>query len=359
MRTCPPLESAVVYYGDSSAAFLDTWYRLDKQKAPPTFASAVVTDERLVTAYNEGDPTGTGESRPKPNVPLVGITPSDGAFESDNPITPVTASWVDDAARPGVAAFSAFAREPDAQGKVVAAGFRAGGTADAEALAAFRNARADVDEWTRIRKPARVMLLVDESDSMGDAADGRNVPSPRLALAKRALFTALNQFGPAGRGRPAGVHDRHQHRPEPGLGRHRADRPIHRETQRAALVNGVRALDHKQSSPLYTAAHDAFDAVNHGYDPTRINGVVVLTDGYNEDEQGNDATALVAHLHEPVRMFTVSFTADADIKSLRKIAQATNGRVYDATDPTELGTELPNARSRTSRPATPGTRRAR
>jgi Ca-activated chloride channel family protein len=338
----PALESAVVYYGDSSAAFLDTLYRLDKEHAPPTFASAIVTDERLVSAYNAGDPTGDGKTRPKPHVPLVAISPDDGAFDSDNPVGPITASWVDEATQPGVAAFSEFARAGEAQSEFAADGFRTGGTPDAVALAAFRNVKADLDQWKQIRKPARVMLLIDESDSMGDPADWRYLPVARLTLAKRALFSALDEFGPQDevglRVFTTGL--------KGGPSPYWADVvKMNRFTakQRAALVNGVRGLTHTQGSPLYTAAHDAFDAVNRGYDPTRINGVVLLTDGYNEIEQLNNLDALLAHLHEPVRMFTVSFGADADLASLRKIAQATNGRVYDSTDPTELDTELPDA----------------
>jgi hypothetical protein len=44
-----------------------------------------------------------------------------------------------------------------------------------------------------------------------------------------------------------------------------------------------------------------------------------------------------------VRMFTLAFTSDADLKSLRKIAEATNAQVYDATDPKDLATALPAA----------------
>jgi Ca-activated chloride channel family protein len=337
------LESAVVYYGDSSAAFLDSWYRLDKQHAPLTFVSAVITDERLVTAYNEGNPTGTpGQSGAPPHVPLVAITPSDGAFESDYPITPIRALWVDDAAGPGVAAFTAFARSAASQGKVVAAGFRAGGRPDDVALAAFQRTASDVDNWMTIRKHARVMLLVDESDSMGDAADWRNLPTPRVTLVKQALLRALAQFGPEDevglRVFTTGFHG--------GPSPYWAEVvPIRRFTgkQRAALVTAVHGLTHRKGSPLYAAAHDAFDAVNRSYDRTRVNGVVLITDGYNELDQLNDRDALLKHLHEPVRMFTVAFTSDADLKTLRKMAQATNGRVYDATDPQLIDSAIVDA----------------
>src|SRR5262249_30205793 len=129
------LESSVISYGDASWPFLDNWMRLERTKhSPVTYASAVVTDARSVTAYNAGsangippDPSGAKS----PHVTLAAIAPRDvGGMESDYPLLPVRATWVDAATRPGVAAFVAFARSADAQAKVVPAGFRAGTSSD-------------------------------------------------------------------------------------------------------------------------------------------------------------------------------------------------------------------------------------
>jgi Ca-activated chloride channel family protein len=87
---------------------------------------------------------------------------------------------------------------------------------------------------------------------------------------------------------------------------------------------------------LYTATRDAYDAIATKQDPKRINGVVLLTDGYNEDEHNTNLAGLLAHMHEPTRVYTISYSAAADLVTLRKIAQATNARTYDATDATQL-----------------------
>ena len=84
------------------------------------------------------------------------------------------------------------------------------------------------------------------------------------------------------------------------------------------------------------------------YDPTRINAVVLLTDGKNEDaNSGDDAkqlSNLLTYLQEqtqgenakPVRLFTIGYGADADTKILTNMAEAANGSYYAAKDPTTI-----------------------
>ena len=68
------------------------------------------------------------------------------------------------------------------------------------------------------------------------------------------------------------------------------------------------------------------------FDPTRINAVVLLTDGRNEDPNNNDLEALLQHLRagtegenaQPVRIFAIAYGGDADLETLRRIAEATN-----------------------------------
>jgi len=45
---------------------------------------------------------------------------------------------------------------------------------------------------------------------------------------------------------------------------------------------------------FYDATADGLHRVQELHDPTRINAVVMLTDGYNEDEHDNDRRALLA-----------------------------------------------------------------
>ena len=73
--------------------------------------------------------------------------------------------------------------------------------------------------------------------------------------------------------------------------------------------------------------------------------MLVLTDGYNEDDHDTNVTALIAHLaaNTHVRVFTVAYSNDADQTTLRKFAQATNAGTFDARDTRDLAEVLPRA----------------
>jgi Ca-activated chloride channel family protein len=341
VSTASALESSVVYYGEASWGFLDNWLRLDQKHLPLSYVSAVVTDERAVTAYNAGSANGLipdNKHLKRPHTPLTAIVPSDGALDADNPLVVPDASWVRPEARAGAAAFVGYTRTAAAQKKIVAAGLHRGDALDPASSELAATATA-LDGWARIRKRSRVLLLFDVSDSMGDNSDPKDPTSPtKIAVAKRALLAALSELGPDD---------------DVGLRIFTTDIrnsaspfwadvvPIGRfDRQRRALMRAVDALAPRNSSPLYAAARDAYDAMAGNYDRKRINAVVMLTDGYNEIERDNNRRALLAHLREPIRMFTISYSPDADLSTLRRIAQATNAQCYDATDPKVINAEI-------------------
>ena len=327
------LEQSVIYYGDDDWPFLDNWLRLDKAEKSTAYVSAVVTDQRAVDAYNAGSSNGNppkrGQSLTKPHTPLVAITPSDGTFAADSPLAPIDAQWVTTGARAGAQAFVAFTRTPQALQQVTKNDFQVGG-APAN-LGAYEDAAPALDDWATIRKPARLLLLFDVSDSMGDPADPKFPNGPtKIERAKAALLDALSRLAP-----DDAVGLRIFTTDANGVkGRNWADVvPIGRlDRQRAQLVRAINTLKTQKGSPLYPAVRGAFDSMNRRIDSARINGVVVLTDGHNEYDADNNKTELLSHLHEPVRMFTISYSPDADLPTLRKIAEATNARVYDASN---------------------------
>jgi Ca-activated chloride channel family protein len=84
------------------------------------------------------------------------------------------------------------------------------------------------------------------------------------------------------------------------------------------------------------------------YDPAKINAVVFLTDGVNDDgnlgDDDDEFDALIAQLRSgsegassrPVRVFTISYGDGADVVTLRAIAQATAAAHYDASNPATI-----------------------
>ncbi|HYL51217.1 MAG TPA: substrate-binding domain-containing protein [Acidimicrobiia bacterium] len=335
--TAIALESSVVYYGDASWRFLDNWFRLDQKHLPLSYVSAVVTDQRAVTAYNAGSANGLipdNKHLKRPHTPLAAVVPSDGTFDADNPLVVPDGSWVRPDARAGAAAFVAYTRSAEAQKKIVAAGLHPGGAID-PVSPDLRGTAAALDAWARIRKRARVLLLFDVSDSMGDNSDPKDPKSPtKIALAKHALLAGLSELGPDDE---VGLRVFTTDIRKAGSPSWADVVPIGRfDRQRRGLMRAVAALAPGKGSPLYAAARGSYDTLARHYDRKRINAVVLLTDGYNEDEHDNNRQALLAHLREPIRMFTIAYSPDADLSTLRRIAQATNAQCFDATDPTGI-----------------------
>ena len=114
------------------------------------------------------------------------------------------------------------------------------------------------------------------------------------------------------------------------------------------LRSQIDGLVPTRGTPLYDVSRQSFDQMVAQYDPTRINAVVLLTDGRNDDGRaGDDAQQLSQTLDDlttqsqgengqPVRLFTIGYGADADLGVLRQLAEATNGASYDASDPKSI-----------------------
>jgi Ca-activated chloride channel family protein len=353
------LEQSVVYYGDSTDAYLDNWRRLAATAAPSDalgYLSAAITDERSVVKYDEGHAQSNENldaHATNRNLPLVPIYPSDATIAGDNPIIVLRAPWSSPSAQAGARQFRAFALQPAAQAKVAAAGFRpARGAARSDLLKpAFGidlGARTDsvapapatieraLTAWAADRRPGRVLVLFDVSDSMGDPLPGIAHGPSKMVVARTALRGALDQLAS---GDDIGLRIFTTKLANPVSPNWLDVVPTGPLAARGpALDTAIAALTPRLGSPLYAATRDAFDAVVRDADPERINGVVVLTDGYNEDKGDTNLGALLAHLagHPDVRVFTIEYSNQADTTTLPEIAQATNAWTYDATQTLDL-----------------------
>jgi Ca-activated chloride channel family protein len=325
------LEQSVATYGVSPATFLANLFRLDGTRNELTYLSAVVTDDRSLTAYNAGkpnsDPPITGTPKP-PKYRLVAATVPDPHLVLDNPLVTLT----DTEPNAGASAFAAYLRSADARQAFVLAGYHA----PAARPATNTDVAAALQQWSANRKPGRVMILFDVSNSMGDGAGAAAHGASKLVLAERALIRALAVLGPTDE---VGLRE-FSTKLGPSVAADWLDLvpvgPL--QTTKARLVRATRALQPRVGSPLYVATSRSFDAMLRGADAAHINGIILLTDGYNEDEQNNDRKALLAHLaaHPRMHLFTIGLGIGADMSSLRLFAQATNGDVYDATNPLNL-----------------------
>ena len=187
------LERSVVHYGDSTLFIEDQLC-----KGGLAYASAVAMEETTVIDFNR---------RRCSNTKLVALYPQEGSFFSDSPYIVLNADWVTPADRQAAAAFQKFlAREVNADlaGRY---GFRPGdpegkpaGLVSAANGADPTKPRRELSlpeppvlnrvltTWRRDRKPARVMLVLDNSGSMQD--------EDKLVHAKQGLLAFFRQVAP-------------------------------------------------------------------------------------------------------------------------------------------------------------------
>ena len=370
------IERSVVHYGPTTLTFLNNWYRNDARGTALTYASAAAVEEVSIVQYNRGNPDGVlepGEEPRPPRVPLVAVYPTEGTLFSDNPLFVLDAEWVDDQERAAAELFRDFVLEPANQQRVLDFGFRPGnpdvpigdpivaanGVDPAQPQTTLQVPDPAVlveliDGWEDTRKPANVLLVMDVSGSMGEPAVGGGRET-KLDLATRAAITALDQFAPQDRvGLRVFTTDLAAPTPD-------ADpdgdgvvawldlvevAPIGNGAE--SLRSAIRGLFPLNGTPLFDVARASYEDVLATYDPDAINAVVLLTDGINDDGDLDDDQAqfqeLLTRLQagaegaqaRPVRMFTIGYGEDADLATMRAIAEASDAAAYDASDPASI-----------------------
>lgn len=347
------VESATVHYGSTTLTFLENMLREDLNGRPLSYASAVAVEEVSVIAYNRGDPGDQGlVDPPKPNVPLVAIYPSEGTLFSDNPAFVLDADWVDDVERKGAEMFRDFVvDDPDNQARVLEFGFRPGNPAVpiADPISAANGLNpsqpetelqvpepgvlaALIDSWESYRKTARVIMVLDVSGSMANlGGEGFS----KLDLAKRAVRASLDQFKPEDE---VGLWVFSTRLAGDDVDWLELVPPAPLSGNEGAIRSALDTLIADGGTGLYDTTRAAVQEVRAGFDLTKINAVILLSDGMCDDyDDGCEIDPLLRLLRsnerDPVRVFPVAYGEDADVESLRAIAEASQARLYIASDP--------------------------
>jgi Ca-activated chloride channel family protein len=323
------IERSIVHYGDTTLFFED-----QLKKFGPTYASAVAMEETTLLDFNR--------TRPKGMPKLVAIYPREGTFVSDSPFMILNAPWVSADQKAAAKDFHDWLLPRITPAMAAKYGFRPGNPAlkpvapiavangvdpaepkhllalpDPRVLARIKAA------WHADRKAANIMLVVDVSGSM--QADNK------LEQAKQGLQVFLKQLSPRDRVGliyfDDGIHTGH------------AIAPF--KTDHAALKALVGDLQPGGSTALYDAASAGYAAVDALKDDSRINAVVLLTDGQDTASKGTEQ-ALVARLKQrsqgegrQIRLFTIAYGADADGEILTHIAEASGAEEF-AGDPAKI-----------------------
>ena len=201
-----------------------------------------------------------------------------------------------------------------------------------------------LDSWAELRKDARVLLVLDISGSMGELvaeSDGKT----RLDLAQEAAISALDEFKDSD---DVGLwaFSTDLEGPDPNIRELVPIGPI--GTQRDAIATAIADQFPTNGTPLYDVTETAYETMVASYDPARINAIVLLTDGENDDGDTDDDDQQFADLittlqsgsegssSQPVRLFTISYGETADVQTLRAISQATRAATYNASNPATI-----------------------
>jgi Ca-activated chloride channel family protein len=322
------VQQSIVHYGDTGSFFVD-----QLKQHGPGYISAVAMEEVSLLDYNR-----TRGSA----APLVAVYPSEGTFYFDNPLITLRAPWVTAPETRAAAAFVRWLAAAVSPALAARYGYRPGNAGqppvapidrkhfvdpaqprvvlplpEPRVLAAIKQA------WHEDRKAANVAVVVDVSGSMGT--------HHRLEEAQRGLRVFLRQFSPRDRVGLFTFSD--VVTTLVPIGEIRLNRPV--------LSASVDTLIAAGNTAVYDATREGVAAVAALGDDTRINAVVVLTDGEDTSSR-TSARALIDSLQRTaedqehnIRVFTIAYGGEANQKVLASIAAASGGKGYTG-DPDEI-----------------------
>jgi Ca-activated chloride channel family protein len=320
--TVKDIERSIVHYGDTTLFIAD-----QLRSSGPGYASAVAMEEATLVDFNlhRG-------SQPK----LVAVYPKEGTFFSDNPYIVLDAPWVTAPQKAGAELFGTYLDKNIDATKAAKYGFRPAdlkakpeapltatngvdpeqpkrvlGLPEPRVLAALKKT------WRLDRKPANVLLVLDTSGSM--------TQENRLESAKQGLKAFIAQVQPQDNVGLTIFSDRIT--PLVPIA------PV--KGNRAELRQIVSNLVADGGTAAYDATVAGVDQVGKLADNSRINAVVLLTDGEDTDSS-RSADQVVRELEaqgdsaKRVRVFTIAYSAGAAgaAENLERIAAASGGKAY-------------------------------
>ncbi|MGV8859183.1 VWA domain-containing protein [Rhodoglobus sp.] len=357
---------AMIAMGKTIPSSAEAAFELAAEATVPT---VVVTTERDVAAHNSSSSA----------APIVALYPTDGTVELTYPFVVAIGDSQESAGAAGdgedavavdesapvtagapkelLTALSAAARS--AADVLADAGFRdadgggdlrmAGVTETSTAAQPTASAAVQIEilrAWSVLTLRSRLLVVIDTSGSMLDPA---NNGLRRIDVFQLAASEALSKFsGEAELGvwvfsqNRVGSQDWEDLSPIAPL-----SDPAH-----VKQINGVIASLPDRIygyTGLYDTILAAVKRVKEDYDPSKVNSVLLITDGYNEDDNGIDLQTLLDSLKaiedptKPVPVLLIGFGPDTDLASMKTIAQSTGGAAYSAAVPEDLGKVLVDA----------------
>lgn len=194
--------------------------------------------------------------------------------------------------------------------------------------------------WAGVNLSGRVQVLLDVSGSMAEPVPGTG--TNRMALTVQAAELGIGLMKPSTK---LGVWlfstkldgDRDYKELLPVL-------PISEQARTGGLdkLRQVQAIPNGATG-LYDSVLASYQSARQNYEPGRINVVIVLTDGKNEDGNSISRESLLAELgklqdpRRPILIVGIGIGPDVDQGELQAISGATGGQAFTTEDPTKIG----------------------
>lgn len=311
----------------------------------PDQASAFPVSEADLFQYNQANPTRK----------LVSVTPAEGtpAFEYslvNVAKDPVRAQAVHD--------LNVFLTTPEAAKFLPAHGLRPAhtpatmptpdgsvGPIEVRPSPTAEQVRAADGVWQSATVSFRLLTVFDVSGSMKEKVG----PTTRVGITQEAAGIALAALPPT---TDLGVWGFSIDLGGPGVDyRELAPLgPLSNAANKAKIAKAAASLGTiaNGGTGLYDTIWAAYQRVQKDYDPGRVNAVVILTDGKNEDPSGITLQQLLANIKaadpaKPVAITTIGIGPDVDPAALKAISQLGKSDFYNAPAPGDITTVLAKA----------------
>ena len=361
-----------MHYGDTTLTFLNNLYRADQRGTALTYASAVAVEEKSVIDYNLGNPDGVLDPGEEPaphgcrwsrstrrRAPSSRTTRSSCSTRSGCPTLE----------RKGAERFEESSSEPDNQQRVLEYGFRPGNPeGEVGSPITPENGVDPTEPQTLLRCPTRraggPARPLGRATQAGTRGCWSSTSQARWMILltttrerrswtwrSRPRFGAIDQFGPRD---VVGLRVFSTRLGPPGYRRTGG----YRKSARRSAGRRRGTTSSPGGGPQRPQAEEP-DSVVLGdatgvrgrpaaYEPDRINAVVLLSDGQNDDADDSDDPDQLEELlgtlegagegeqSHPVRVFPIAYGADAELPKLEVLAEASDSAVYDAKDPSKI-----------------------
>ena len=317
------VEASVSHYASTAGSFLDNMAAAD----PVPYVSAVAVEEQEVFAYNEG---AHSPQRPRltPLVRLDAIYTAGGAPVADHPFVVLRGSWVNPIKARLANDFRGWLQEPAQQRRFTNAGFRNyQDNADvplsiepgitAEKTLRLTLPTPDVvtaisESWSALRKPARILMILDLANA-SELTSVHNSVNELRSNDQVAVWVVANG---------------------------QVQQILDMTSLSAGRDSVLRAID---SAPiargpgrLYSAVTSAYTSLRANSDAAHIDAVIIVA-AHRDDGSGKTLAAVERAIRAErgspaVRAYAVEFQG-SDVDSLLGIEAASGGAALAWNDP--------------------------